>query len=53
VEYDNPESANHARLSMNGTDFGEEAMKMNVYASQLLRFAFQENNSGSVGMRTD
>jgi hypothetical protein len=49
VEYDNPESANHARISMNGTDFGEEAMKMNVYASQLQRITFQENNSGGVG----
>lgn len=29
------ESANQARMTMNGTDFGDEAMKMNVYASQL------------------
>ena len=49
VEFDNPESAQQARMTMNGVDFGDEQMKMNVYASQLQRITFQENNSGGVG----
>lgn len=36
-------------MSMNGSEFSDDGMKMNVYASQLKCITFQENNSGGVG----
>ena len=40
VEFDNPESATKARMSLNGTEFWDENMKMNVYESKLERIQF-------------